>query len=189
MKKSLLLLLLFVILLMSGCSNSTIKYDTFLTEDFLSQENQEGHIFSANKYYEEVGRGESRDILINTNSKRFHLIEWVFIASGGPQDIIIYENVSYSDTGDEINITTRNRELDSLINSTAELYEEPTITDNGTEIGRDIIAEGRKEAGRTMVVPYHMILKANTSYLIRTKNRVGDEEQIVKLVWWEKRVK
>ena len=180
------ILILSLLLLISGCTASNITLQSnspFTTQDYLKKANEESRVFSFNQYYESVGNGETRDILIKTNSKKIQLLEYILISGDTPQDFFIYESPTISNNGSLKQVENRNRVNNS--NSSILLYESPTISNSGSLIYRDLLISGKKEAGTTMANPYNWILKEDTYYLIRTQNRAGNTEQIIKLIWVE----
>lgn len=165
-----------------GCEINLTDY--LKTQNYIHDLNKEGKIFSVQKYNSNVGNGENRTLIIKTNSKEVHLLEFVLTGSDSPQDLILYENVTTTNLGTEVDIKTRNRKANT--NSSTLVYSEATISDYGELLDRDLLTASKREGGQVRRVPYEWILKSNTTYAIVTINRGGVEEQILNVVWYER---
>jgi len=190
MRKSVLFgALISLMLVLGGCASTNVAVtpEKQITENYLHEENMHGNIYGVYQYFPTVGTGENRSLLIRTNGARVHVIQYSVAAGTAPTDLFYYENVSVSNNGTVVPGNQRNRI--NLTNSSAKWFSEPTVTDKGDLIDRDLLVGEKREGGQTDAIPHHWILRPNETYLIQGVNRANsDAEQNYKIIWWEELV-
>lgn len=129
----------------------------------------------------ELANDATYNLLVATGSQCPHAK--VRVGVGGNCDLLIFEGVTVSANGNLLPAYGKNR-VDSGTALT-EVYDSPTITNDGTSIFQWFAAAGEKGfAGGGSWGETEWLLKLNTLYVVRIVNRSGGPIQFAMSVGW-----
>lgn len=168
----------------NSTGGTVLDGNNFIMEDYLHNLNELGRIYSVKEYFGTVSNNDNVSIMIKTNGQRVHLVEYIVTMGDRPDDIFLFENPTISSNGNQTDIITKNRAVQT--NSTALVFRDPTVTDFGTELDRDLLIGSKDQEGQIRRVPYHWILESNSTYLIVGNNRGGGTAEVMfNVIWYE----
>lgn len=123
--------------------------------------------------------------VIKTNNYPMHLRHLRFEADGGPLLAEYFYNATLSDDGTLKPVG--NNYLGHTFTNETEIYEDPTITDDGTQMGSTIIpASSNQGGGVGILAGGEWVLPANTTNLIKlTNNDAQPVDYTLTLFWTE----
>jgi len=182
MKKIILLSIFFFSILISGCTSVSVSPEKIINENILHKQCEENKCFIASYHYSGVNIGDNVSLLIQTDGKEVHLIDYLGTTELNPSQILFYENPTISNKGDLVNSYDLQR--NNPQNSTAEVYSNPTISNFGTLINQNYLFGDRKRTEGFSEIN-HFILKSNTTYLLTFVSEQNSNEVLLKFRWYE----
>lgn len=149
-------------------------YNALTTMNFIEDIAHRGYLFRSFYNYEDLANNTSIDVLFRTDANPVQL--FIYLNATGEVDLDLYSGPTTSADGDAISKYNVNQ--DSATTSPVEIYSEPTVTDEGTQIDKSVSfgGTGNPQATRVGAVispTIGWILEPNTDYLIRMTNRSG----------------
>lgn len=183
MKKIILLSLFLLSIVFSGCTSVSVSPDEVTVEQLQEKRCEENSCFIASQYFSEIDLDENVSLLIKTNGKEFHLLNYLGTTELNPSEILFFENPTTTNIGTQI--PSYDLQRNNPQNSTAEIYINPTISNFGTLINQNYLFGQRKVATKFDEIN-HFILKKNTTYLFTFVSRENNNKALLKLKWYEK---
>lgn len=119
--------------------------------------------------YRILSSSETKYFLLYTDGKEFHF-NYYFSFESGEGEFIIYENPTFDNVGILLN-NVFNSNRNSNISTVGVLYEDPSITNEGTQLFRMRLG-AKRTSGEISRGDNEIILKNNTYYLIKIVNHI-----------------
>ena len=110
-------------------------------------------------------------LFVTPPDKDVHMMSHQVTVTSSPGEFCLYESVTASVSGDEINFNNLNRQSD--IEPLVNVYINPTIDTLGMMIDCDLIVGTKLSGGSTLEYASEWILKRSTLYLLRYTNASG----------------
>ena len=186
-----------VLLLLSGCSNTSIAVigepleidnsEPIATIDYAHQKVHEGSHYNYRDYYM-LSKNTDKEFLLVTPAiqKEGHLILG-FDATTSTIIVELFEDATFSNIGTIEPVINRNRNSNKT--NTILLYEDPVIITDGLELASGIFGAGKKSNGDADRDTQEIILKQNTTYLIRiTETNIQNTNINILFDWYENSV-
>jgi hypothetical protein len=105
------------------------------------------------------------------------MIHFEFVSTQSNAQIVLYEAPTTSVDGDTCTVHNRNRASGKT--ALIEVYIDPTISDNGTQLDHDIIAGGKQSGGGDFDEGgQEWILDGNQEYLIEYANSSNQDDDV-----------
>jgi hypothetical protein len=111
-----------------------------------------------------------------------HFRSWSFTVTNSPGSVSLYEGPTVTDNGDLITPVNLNR-LSGNVNGML-MYENPTVTADGTRMQVDHITGGKLSGGSSDKYIQEFDLMPSTLYLLRYINRSGVVSDVNPHIFW-----
>jgi hypothetical protein len=187
MQKSILIsLFLFILVLLSGCSQDSriilneslpinITYPLTEYNDIPTATHTQQAIFEGRAYILSgdlnFSIGQTQYFIGCTQDKDIHFENFLFSMSATPFDVHFYKNPTITNNGTLVYAENRNDNYN--INSSLSIYLAPSITNNGTLWFHSSVYGGNNIAG-TLIFGEELILAPNNCYLFSITNNDGN---------------
>jgi hypothetical protein len=124
-----------------------------------------------------IAQSSTKYFHLKVANNPIHLIHYEFVSTQADLDILLFENPTTSADGDACTVYNRNRGSSNV--AEIEVYEDPTVGADGTQLEHDQVTGGKQAGGGTFDEGgQEWILKANEQYLIKIINSSNQDDEV-----------
>ncbi len=205
MRKNILLILLSIIILFSGCSQTLINTNplnndsTAINVDITNPLDVDGGLIVIQLDHKVIHdglsfhfsnsttllAGQKETVYFKTNNLSMHLLGYELFSSASPMTLNIYENVTIISNGSSFSPINRNRLVNTT--STVDTYLNPTYNlTNAIRLDTHRLLGSKTDTGSTQSDLEQWLFLPNTNYIIEFVNDNGNNQDInYQLIWFE----